>query len=97
MTTASLIGVLNGIVKLLRQCGYVDKAVWMDSRRLVIASSESSPEARERAMNELHGVVLGMGGLLDLSLHPTPESRYSSSSARKQLDALADALYDLTR
>ncbi|MGI8627296.1 MAG: hypothetical protein ACR2J5_12110 [Geodermatophilaceae bacterium] len=98
MTTPSrLDGLLGEIVGLLRQCGHADKAGWLEERRAVIASADATPDAREHASNEIHGVVLGMGGLMDLSLTPVPESSYTSASARQRLDALGDTLNELTR
>ncbi|WP_427129142.1 hypothetical protein [Pseudarthrobacter sp. S9] len=97
MTGHNLLGVVSEIINLLKQCGRADKAAWLQERVAVLEARDAVADAREYATNELHGVVLGMGGLMDLSLVPEPGSAYSSESARERLDELADILYDLTR
>jgi hypothetical protein len=97
MTAHSLVGVVSQIIDLLQQCGRADRAAWLQERVAVLEAGDAVVDAREHVTNELHGVVLGMGGLMDLSLAPEPGSTYSSASARERLDELADILYDLTR
>lgn len=97
MTNPALINVLSEIVTLLRQCGYEERSGWLEERQAVLQAVDATADAREHASAELHGVVLGMGGLMDLSLRPIEGSSYTPASARERLDSLGDALYDLTR
>lgn len=46
----------------------------------------------EATFEELHSIVLGIGGLMDLSLEGP-----SADGESKELDELADRLYELTR
>jgi hypothetical protein len=97
MTTASLTDLLSEIIDLLGQCGRPEKAAWLQERKLLLQRSDVTEDAREHVANELHAVVLGMGGLMDLSLAPELGSSYTAASARERLDALGDTLYDMTR
>lgn len=97
MTQAYIVRVLSDIIDLLEQCGRTDRAAWLNERMTLLLDVSATPDAIEHAANELHGVVLGMGGLMDLTLDPRPGSQYSSQSAREQLDTLSNTLYDLTR
>ena len=97
MMPTQLVDVLSEIIDLLYQCGRTDRAAWLNERRSVLLDEQATADAREHASNELHGVVLGMGGLMDLSLTPESGSSYTSNSARERLDALGDTLYELTR
>jgi hypothetical protein len=97
MTEDSLPGVLAEIIDLLGECGRPDRASWLAERLAVLQKDNATADAREHVATELHGVVLGMGGLMDMSLVPAPGSHLSSTVAREKLDELADRLYDLTR
>ncbi|HWH25191.1 MAG TPA: hypothetical protein VNT53_00915 [Pseudolysinimonas sp.] len=97
MTAKNLVGVVSEIIDLLEQCGHPDRAEWLRERVTTLKADEAVDDARGQVTEELHSVVLGMGGLMDLSLNPAPGSTYSSESARERLDELADILYDLTR
>ncbi|UQX88704.1 hypothetical protein M6D93_01570 [Jatrophihabitans telluris] len=94
---SSLTDVLTEIIDLLGQSGRPDKAAWLQERKLLLQRSDVTDDAREHVTTELHAVVLGMGGLMDLSLAPEPGSSFTAASARERLDALGDTLYDLTR
>jgi hypothetical protein len=97
MTTSSLTDVLSEIIELLGQCGRSEKAAWLQERKLLLLRSDATEDAREHVANEIHAVVLGMGGLMDLSLAPQPGSSYTVASAQERLDALGNILYDMTR
>jgi hypothetical protein len=97
MTTRSVVTVVSEIIDLLQRCGRADRATWLRERIAVLEADDASTDAREHVTNELHAVVLGMGGLMDLSLVPEAGSTYSPESARERLDELADILYGLTR
>lgn len=97
MTPTGLAGLLSEIIDLLSQCGRTDRAAWLNVRLAILLDDQATADAREHASNELHGVVLGMGGLMDLSLTPASGSSYTSGSARERLDLLGEALYTLTR
>ncbi len=97
MTHARLATVLSEIIDVLEKCGRADRADWLKERLALLEDVQATADAREHAANELHGVVLGMGGLMDLTLDPGPGSSYTPQAARKKLDTLSDTLYDLTR
>lgn len=97
MMATPLTRVVSAIIDLLQQCGQSEKAVWLAERLAVLQDGEATSDAREHVASELHAVVLGMGGLMDLSLDPKPGSVHSAGSAREELDGLGDLLYDLTR
>jgi hypothetical protein len=63
---------------------------------LVLDNPESTPADREAVSREVHAIVTGMGGLLDLSLIPNSNSSLSEMSAADRRDRLADALYTAT-
>lgn len=97
MTVSTVENILTEVIDLLRQCGVDDLAVWISERQDVLQASDATNDAREHAMNELHGAVLGMGGLFDLYLVPAAGSPHTTTSARERLDVLSDRLYELTR
>jgi hypothetical protein len=70
MMPAQLHDVSPEITDLLDECGRTDRAAWLNERRNVLLDEEATIDAREHASDEVHGVVVGMGGLLDLSLTP---------------------------
>ncbi len=61
----------------------------------MLEDPETPADKLEATMNELHHIVLGMGGLMDLR-HRAP-STAEADSAREDLDTLADRLFELTR
>jgi hypothetical protein len=79
---------LDEMIEIVRRDGYLDKAEWLESCRGVIVSHQSSPDSIRSTLDGLHGVVGGMGGLMDLPI--------SARSARERLDQLAEQLFDLT-
>jgi hypothetical protein len=89
--------VLSEIVAVLDLHGQADKARWLASRLAMLREPTATSDQRTRVRAELHSVVLGMGGLVDLRLEPDPTSRLSVVDARKLLLPLADRLYELTR
>jgi hypothetical protein len=94
---AELADLVSQIAPLLREGGHQDRAGWLE-QRLELLRRPALPSADlERVAQELHGVVLGMGGLMDLQLTPGPASGETSGSARIKLDELADRLYAATR
>lgn len=97
MDLTQLIWVVSQIVDLLDECGRIDEAAWLAARKAVLENVDATADAREHVVGELHSVVPGMGGLMDLSLTPNPTSSYSAVSAREKLDSLCDRLYELTR
>ncbi|MBN9630396.1 MAG: hypothetical protein J0I18_07290 [Actinobacteria bacterium] len=97
MTHEALTAVLVETIDLLRQCGRPDRADWLAERLRILRRDDATAEVRKRAVAELHGVVLGMGGLMDIVVEPPSESKLSPRSARERLDELADKLFDLTR
>ena len=95
--SAELEEVTAQIIELLTHTGHSDRADWMAERLRTLRDAQATPDAREFVATELHGVVLGMGGLMDMVLRPDDDIGISSVQARDQLDGLADRLYDLTR
>lgn len=97
MSTSELRDVLADIIDLLGQTGHEDRARWLAERLALLSDATATVDAQEYARTELHGVVLGMGGLMDLVPRPESSSRWTASVARQQLDELADRLYALTK
>lgn len=97
MTTSTLLQVLRDTVELLRSCDRGREADWIEERRLILQSEDTPLASRVSAKAELHGIVLGMGGLTDLSLTPEVGALPSAESARERLDRLSDSLYRLSR
>jgi hypothetical protein len=97
VTNDELIQVVTEVIEILEECGYDDRASWLSIRAEVLRDEATSGDAYQKVVHELHGVVLGMGGLMDLSLRPRPGSGYTSDSARARLDLLGDRMYVLTR
>jgi hypothetical protein len=76
----------------LREWDHTDKADWLDARLATLSEPASTPNSRDVAIEELHQVVLGMGGLMDL----TPPSTANYIEESERLHRLADRLYLLT-
>lgn len=94
MTATDLPQVVAAIRELLGAHGQESKAAWLEERERTLRAG-GSPEAIKTTIEELHGIVLGMGGLFDLPL--TKPSKEAAEAARVRLDELADRLYDMTR
>lgn len=94
MTAADLPQVVAAIRELLEAYGHESRAAWLEEREQVLKAG-ASPERTETTIQELHAIVLGMGGLFDLPL--TTPSKEAGVAARDRLDELADRLFELTR
>jgi hypothetical protein len=90
-----LIVILNEICAILKKYGHDDFAARLEEQAEILARSGSSLEETAEARKKLHRSVPGMGGLLDLWL--SAPTREESISAREELDALCEELYDCTR
>jgi len=95
MSSAKVAAVGEEIVGLLRRFGHSDRAEWIAERVALIAGLEIDEAIKNSAVRELHLVVLGMGGLMDIRL--TAPSANEATLARADLDRLANQLYELTR
>ena len=96
MTTPELSQVVVRLVELLRQMGHADKADWLGRRLALVSDLTAGTDAVASAKRDLHGVVVGMGGILDLQPKVDPESQ-ASRAAKEEADVLADRLYELTK
>lgn len=67
MTIAELAGVVVAVREILEAFGYPQKAAWFGERECVLDGALSLDEVT-LTVEELHSVVLGMGGLVDLPL-----------------------------
>jgi len=95
MSRDDIASVSRSIAALLSRVGQTPKAEWIAERIAVLEEPNSTPQVAETAVKELHGIVLGMGGLMDLwPVAPTPAE---STAAQVELHRLADELYELTR
>ncbi|MEI2808946.1 MAG: hypothetical protein V9F00_01660 [Nocardioides sp.] len=94
MTTIELVRLVAAIRELLEAHGQESKGAWLLERERALEAAES-PEVIEWTMEELHSIVLGMGGLFDLPLAAT--SKEAEEAARTRLDELADQLFEMTR
>lgn len=82
------------ISTILETHGHLSFSAKLREQAQILTSSSNPDEIRE--VNErLHRSVHGMGGLLDLWL--AAPSHAESISAREELDALCDELYELTK
>jgi len=90
-----LTAVLRSLIELLRDYGEAAQSKWLSDRLAILVSGSASLEAIATATTELHGIVLGMGGLLDLYLSAGSEEE--SKEANRELRRLADQLFELTR
>ena len=97
MTQSELIQVLAELNALLTRTGFPDRAAWIHDREGILLDPDATDDGREFARSELHSIVSGMGGLLDLRLVPDASLKLSAREARERLDGLADRLYELTR
>ncbi len=87
--------VVRALVALLSRFDEMDRVDWLSERLAVLSSADSSEVQVGRASADLHGVVLGMGGLTDL--HLDSGSVENAIDANAELDQLADELFELTR
>jgi hypothetical protein len=94
MTTAELVQIVAAIRELLEGHGQEPKGAWLAERERALEAAET-PESIRSTMEELHSIVLGMGGLFDLPLAAT--SKEAEEAARSRLDELADQLFERTR
>jgi len=85
--------VLKRLIDLLSRFGQGDKADWLAERLAKLPGG--SAENGAAVLAELHGAVLGMGGLMDLQLQGG--SLEESDGANAELDRLGDQLFELTR
>lgn len=97
MGSTSLESILSEIVAILDSHGHSVEANWISERSDAIERdvSAGSQGALRVALDELHSIVLGMGGLFDLTLVPIEDG--DAVEARQRPDKLSDQLYDLTR
>ncbi len=87
--------VVGALAELLTRFGHPDRAVWLRSRLAVLEDATATTDDTAAAVSEMHNVVLGMGGLLDLHLSGTSASETDAANA--ELERLADQLFELTR
>lgn len=97
MTGEILSRTVSEIIGILDECGYSDEANWLSKRLAVLSDPSATADALEHARNELHTVVPGMGGLLDLDLTPRAGSAMTPERARERMDSLATVLFEGTR
>ena len=94
MSRFEVASVMDQIIEILNRHGYDDKARWLASSAAVLTGADSTEEMVAQTYSDLRGVVLGMGGLMDLRLDaPTPGE---AIAARATLDELVERLYELT-
>lgn len=92
MAPTELSQVVAEVEALLIGWGYRDRADWVAARRRVLEDSDSTDDGLEFVASELHGVVVGMGGLLDLM----PPESLDRTAEMERRDQLADRLFTLT-
>ena len=94
MKTAELVRLVAAIRELLVAHGQESKAAWLMEREGALKAAESA-EAIKPTLEELHSIVLGMGGLFDLPL--TAPSKEAEEAAITRLDEFVDQLFEMTR
>jgi hypothetical protein len=82
--------VLVPLIDLLRTFGHSTKAEWLGERLALLQQGHGTVQT----LVELHSIVPGMGGLMDLYLG---EGSAESETANAELARLADQLYEWTR
>ncbi|MBA8808533.1 hypothetical protein [Promicromonospora sukumoe] len=87
-----IIDVVTSLVDLLGRHGNASGAAWLEQRASVLR--HGSEHDRLSAVRDLHRIVLGMGGLMDIYLRAG--SADEDRRANAELDALAGRLYRLT-
>jgi hypothetical protein len=60
----NLIELLDAIVLLLRECGQFERSAWFGQCIVTLEDPASTRDALEHTKTEIHGVILGMGGLM---------------------------------
>jgi hypothetical protein len=90
-----LVEVLRSVIELLARFGETARADWLAARLATLRDPASMPEHVGTTIDELHEVVLGMGGLMDLHLRGRSQSE--TEEANEDLERLADQLFELTR
>lgn len=80
---------LASLVDLLHRLRKADQADWIEVRRGVLRDPAQPSVAKDAAVQELRGIISGMGSLLDLNV--------ADESLSRERDDLADRLYVLTR
>lgn len=88
-----VVALLDQLVDLLNQHGESGRAAWLSERRSVLQDSAAMPDVIDGTFEDLHGIVSGMGGLLDVHLRAGDRSAVVNAS----LYEMADRLYELTR
>lgn len=88
-----LAGVVESLVQLLAQHGEREKAEWLAVRLTILKRDGATDDEMKLTRAELHHVVLGMDGLLDLHLEATAEE----PRVNQRLSGLADRLHQLTK
>ena len=96
MSQSTLVATLEEIQSILEKAGHRDKALWLGERRDLLCDPQTTDDAREHVLSELHKIVPGMGGLLDLPINPSPDSGFDARDVRARLDVLGEQLYRLT-
>jgi hypothetical protein len=94
-TIDQIVAVLDQIVALLSVHGHQDRAAFLANEAALLRSPIVTEADVRASLQRLHGIVPGMGGLMDLPL--TGASPGDRQQARNALDELGDQLYELTR
>ncbi|MBA8807747.1 hypothetical protein [Promicromonospora sukumoe] len=83
---------MSSLIDLLGRYDDARAVEWLEGRRAILESDRGLE--RKSVISDLHRIVLGMGGLMDMRLSgPSPEME---RQANVELRALADRLYELT-
>jgi hypothetical protein len=90
-----LVQVMRKLVRLLARFDESARAAWLSDRLSILENAATRPDETVNAVRELHQVVLGMGGLMDL--HLSANSPEETEEANTELQRLADQLFELTR
>jgi hypothetical protein len=94
-TDDAFLSVLDDLTALLRACGELDQANWVEERKARAETANNGADVEE-VKHEVRGVLAGMGSLSDLYLDPNPESGLGKDEARRRQFELVDRLDELT-
>ena len=95
MSSDQLAAVLRRIIDLLLRCQSTDEANWLKERLDAALTTGGFDWSASRA--DLHRATIGMGSLGDIYLRPPERAGLDADEANRQLRALNEELWRLTK
>jgi len=91
---ANLIKQIEEMIGLLKECGYKQKAEWLQIRRERIVAQKKSTQAVRSELLMIKDILSGMGSLSDLSMLPRASSCLTRDRARKLQWDLCESIWE---